>query len=107
MQNSLAPGKIWRAETKKIMKDDKDYPICKRCNKPVMKNCNEYDVFEQMHWLCFHLEFEHDGDPDVPCGDPGCPQWHLQVFREKISQLGLNPQDVIVEAMKIKFNLDQ
>jgi hypothetical protein len=31
------------------------------------------DVFEKMHFLCFHLEFEHgDYDPDEPCSDPGC-----------------------------------
>lgn len=34
-----------------------------------------YDVFERMHYLCFHMEFEHgdDRDPDVDCGIPGCP----------------------------------
>jgi hypothetical protein len=32
-----------------------------------------YDVFERMHWVCFHFEFEHQGDPDAPCRDPGCP----------------------------------
>jgi hypothetical protein len=28
-----------------------------------------------MHWLCFHLEYEHCGyDPDEPCDDTGgCP----------------------------------
>jgi hypothetical protein len=30
------------------------------------------EVFEKMHWLCFHLEYEHPGDPDAPCGDPSC-----------------------------------
>jgi hypothetical protein len=33
-----------------------------------------YDVFERMHFLCFHLEFEHgEHDPDEGCGVPGCP----------------------------------
>jgi hypothetical protein len=32
-----------------------------------------YDVFERMHWVCFHFEFEHRGDPDAPCSDPSCP----------------------------------
>ncbi|WP_457325854.1 hypothetical protein, partial [Roseateles sp. P5_E11] len=44
--------------------------ICARCNLPVEKNAESYEVFERMHWLCFHLEFEHQGDPDEPCGDP-------------------------------------
>jgi len=26
-----------------------------------------------MHWVCFHFEFEHQGDPDAPCRDPSCP----------------------------------
>jgi hypothetical protein len=47
--------------------------ICRRCGKPV-KNEKDYEVFEKMHWICFHLEFEHgDYDPDEPCRDPGCP----------------------------------
>ena len=28
----------------------------------------QYDVFEQMHYVCFHYEFEHDPfDPDEEC----------------------------------------
>ncbi len=38
--------------------------LCKRCGKPVEVFAADYDLFEQMHWLCFHLEFEHEGDPD-------------------------------------------
>ncbi|WP_051571559.1 hypothetical protein [Ruminiclostridium cellobioparum] len=44
---------------------------------PVKKFFDEYEVFEQMHWLCFHLEFEHSNyDPDEPCDDPSCP-WNV------------------------------
>jgi len=51
-----------------------DAPICVRCDRPVVANRESYEVFERMHWVCFHFEFEHDGtDPDVPCGDWGCP----------------------------------
>lgn len=32
-----------------------------------------FDVFEQMHYVCFHYEFEHRGDPDVECAAGGCP----------------------------------
>jgi hypothetical protein len=33
-----------------------------------------FEVFERMHWLCFHLEFEHgEHDPDEACTDPSCP----------------------------------
>ncbi len=34
----------------------------------------QYDVFEQMHYVCFHYEFEHDPvDPDEECSAGGCP----------------------------------
>lgn len=77
--------------------------VCKRCNKPVTANVKNYDVFEQMHWLCFHLEYEHDGDPDRACGDPSCPWWHIEVLKQKLSQLGLDPEAVIEEAIGKRF----
>jgi hypothetical protein len=47
-----------------------------RCHKPV-KFAALYEIHEQMHFLCFHLEFEHgDYDPDEPCRDPGC-YWRI------------------------------
>jgi hypothetical protein len=42
----------------------------------VIRNRDQYQLFERMHWACFHYEFEHDGgqgDPDIACGDPSCP----------------------------------
>ncbi len=48
-------------------------PICVRCGRPVLVNQELYaSVFEKMHRLCFHLEYEHPGDPDAPCKDPSC-----------------------------------
>lgn len=33
-----------------------------------------FEVLEHMHYVCFHMEFEHDPvDPDEPCAVPGCP----------------------------------
>jgi hypothetical protein len=52
---------------------DPETPECQRCHRPVIRNRANYETFERMHWSCFHYEFEHDGDPDVACGDPGCP----------------------------------
>lgn len=43
-----------------------------RCQQPVVKNAEHYEAFERMHWVCFHLEYEHQGDPDEPCPDPSC-----------------------------------
>jgi hypothetical protein len=34
----------------------------------------QYDVFEQMHYVCFHYEFEHgQTDVDAECAAGGCP----------------------------------
>jgi hypothetical protein len=51
-----------------------DAPLCVRCERPVVVNREWYDVFERMHFLCFHMEFERgDHDPDEGCDVPGCP----------------------------------
>ena len=79
--------------------------ICRRCNQAITVNADSYDVFEQMHWLCFHLEFEHQGDPDEACGDPGCPWWHIEVLRDRLRQLGFDPKKTIDDAIKKRWNL--
>ena len=76
---------------------------CVRCNLPVEKNAASYELFEGMHWLCFHLEFEHDADPDTPCSDPSCLWWHIQVFRQKLAKLGADPDKVIDEAIANRY----
>ncbi|WP_157732601.1 hypothetical protein [Cellulomonas sp. PSBB021] len=48
-------------------------PICRRCRKEVVANAGSFGVFEQMHYTCFHYEFEHPGDPDIECTAGGCP----------------------------------
>jgi hypothetical protein len=39
----------------------------------VVASAEQYEVFERMHYVCFHYEFEHQGDPDVECPAGGCP----------------------------------
>ena len=53
--------------------------LCRRCRRKIVVNpALSADVFEGMHWLCFHLEYEHEGDPDVPCSDySSCPWWTI------------------------------
>jgi hypothetical protein len=47
---------------------------CRRCGRLVVISRDQFDVFEQMHYVCFHYEFEHDpADPDEDCGVVGCP----------------------------------
>ena len=37
-------------------------------------NRDSYEIFEQMHYVCFHYEFEHAGfDPDEERDAGGCP----------------------------------
>lgn len=48
--------------------------VCRRCGRPVRIGRGNYEVFEGMHFVCFHYEFEHDpADPDDDCGAAGCP----------------------------------
>ena len=73
--------------------------ICVKCNKPVEENKAQYEFFEKMHWLCFHLEYEHEGDPDRPCNDPSCPLWHVEVYKKKLVGMGLDPKDTLEQAI--------
>jgi hypothetical protein len=70
-------------------------PKCVRCGRPVEVHRANYELFERMHWLCFHLEFEHRGDPDAPCEDSGCPWRMLDIYRRRVSELGVDPDSVI------------
>lgn len=81
-------------------------PICKHCGQPVVVNASSYNVFEQMHWLCFHIVFEHNADPDVACQDPGCPWWHIDVYKNKLVELGQEPSKVIEEAINKRWHLE-
>jgi hypothetical protein len=53
-----------------------------------------------MHWLCFHLEFEHIGDADVACGDPSCPWFHIDVYRRTLESLGGDPHAELDRAIR-------
>ena len=62
--------------------------ICKSCGKPVVVFKEDYDIFEQMHWICFHLKYEHgDYDPDEPCDDPSCLWNRIEELEKTVSEL--------------------
>jgi hypothetical protein len=85
------------------MAGDEEF-TCSRCGRPITVDPKiSRDIFEGMHWLCFHLEFEHGTDPDLPCYDPSCPRWKLDVFEAKLRELGVDPNDVILQAIKERF----
>lgn len=74
--------------------------VCRRCGRPVKRFAKDYDLFEGMHWICFHLEFEHgDHDPDEACDDPGCPwQWARAIQPEASGERFKGPYTVGIEA---------
>jgi hypothetical protein len=52
--------------------------VCVRCDREVRVSREQYELFERMHYVCFHYEFEHDPfDPDEECTAGGCPSVRL------------------------------
>jgi hypothetical protein len=67
----------------------------------VVVSREQYDVFERMHYVCFHMEFEHDPhDPDEDCGVPGCPvtQAPLNYLQDVGSQLRTQAEEATAHA---------
>lgn len=47
--------------------------VCRACGA-LSASSDFVEVFERMHYACFHFVFEHgDTDRDQPCGLAGCP----------------------------------
>ncbi len=78
-------------------------PTCRRCGKAIVLNAENAATFETMHWLCFHLEYEHSADPDAPCGDPSCPWRAIKIYREALAKLGRDPDEVFAQAIEDGF----
>jgi hypothetical protein len=55
------------------MADEAGELLCARCGRAVRVNRDSYEIFERMHYVCFHYEFEHWADPDEECAAGGCP----------------------------------
>jgi hypothetical protein len=32
----------------------------------------DLDIFDGLCYPCYHMQFEHKGQPDKPCDDPSC-----------------------------------
>ncbi|SFH47176.1 hypothetical protein SAMN05421678_118143 [Actinopolymorpha cephalotaxi] len=68
---------------------------CRHCGRPVVVSAEQFEVFERMHYNCFHHLFEHDPfDPDEECIAGGCPSASIgpAIRREE-------PRDSIVEEL--------
>ena len=75
-------------------------PNCARCGRPIEVNRDlAADIFEGMHWLRFHLEFEHPGDPDAECADPSCHVVRPMIYAEALRGAGIDPQAVMRDAI--------
>lgn len=58
---------------------------CRRCRRPITNAASHADVFEGMHYVCFHYEFEHrSADVDASCGLHGCPSNSLGDGRDAV-----------------------
>ena len=87
-------------------------PVCRRCGREVLANQDQYDVFEGMHYVCFHYEFEHTGDPDVECEAGGCPaagtalmSLRLRVDGAHLSQAGNTVVPAILALRHLGFQV--
>lgn len=68
---------------------------CRHCGRPVVVSAEQFEVFERMHYNCFHYLFEHDPfDPDEECSADGCPSASIGP-----GQRPEEPRDSIVEEL--------
>ncbi len=75
------------------------FPRCARCGRLIEVNRElAADRFRGMHWLCFHLESAHPGDPDAPCGDPACHVARLQLYADALRAAGVDPHALVRDA---------
>lgn len=75
---------------------------CRRCQRAVVLFAADFDTFEQMHYVCFHYEFEHDPvDPDQECNAGGCPS--AAVVRRSQRPLETEPSDPRFRAVARRF----
>ena len=88
--------------------------LCRRCGLPVVKFADDYEVFEQMHYVCFHYEFEHRGDPDEECSAGGCPaagavlpSHHFRIEGAEIAQAGNTVVPAILTLERLGFTVSQ
>ena len=65
-----------------------------------------------MHWICFHLEYEHRVDfeteseasgsvcdADNACSDPDCPMLKIRIYEEALRELGIEPGQLIADRL--------
>lgn len=80
----------------------------------MVKFAADYAVFEQMHYVCYHYEFEHRGDPDEECPAGGCPAagavlapLHLRIEGPDIAQAGNTVVPAILALEHLGFTVSE
>lgn len=77
---------------------------CRKCGKEIVKyKTDAAQIFEGMHWLCFHFEYEHEGEPDEACSDFSCPNLKIEVYEKKMKASGIDPEKAIDEEIKRRW----
>ena len=41
--------------------------------------------------------YEHEGDPDEPCEDPSCPWRIMNVYKQKLKSLYIDPEQLLLD----------
>jgi hypothetical protein len=68
---------------------------CRHCGRSVVIAAEHFEVFERMHYSCFHYLLEHDPfDPDEECTAGGCPSASIQPAHHREE-----PRDSLVEEL--------
>lgn len=87
---------------------------CRRCGLPVIAYAADFETFEEMHYVCFHYAFEHEGDPDIECTAGGCPAAGAKLpsllFRTEgidIAQAGNTVVPAILVLRELGFQVEQ
>lgn len=69
--------------------------VCRRCGRLVTVRSDQFEVFEGMHYSCFHYAFEHDPfDIDEECTAGGCPSAGIEPGQHREE-----PRDSLVEEL--------
>lgn len=91
-----------KTDQSNVTRADMNPRTCRRCGTRIDVDPDlSVEAFEGMHWLCFHLEFEHNTDPDVACSDIlGCPWWAIRNYEQKLHDLGYDPANIRLEALE-------
>ena len=74
---------------------------CRKCGKAINKFKRDSEtLFEGMHWLCFHFEYEHEGEPDSACADFSCPNLKIEIFGKTLEAMGVDTEKLIADVIK-------